>query len=134
MIDGQQRVTALRAAIAGQPVVGKRYQKKRIVVSFNPLTEEFATLTPAIKNSSQWIHDISEIFAGTSQLTFLRRYFEKNPDADEGQVEAAVGKLANIEHAQVGVISLNDDLDVETVAEIFVRINAKGCRFPALIS
>lgn len=126
LIDGQQRVTALRAAIAGQPVVGKRYQKKRIVVSFNPLTEEFATLTPAIKNSSQWIHDISEIFAGTSQLTFLRRYFEKNPDADEGQVEAAVGKLANIEHAQVGVISLNDDLDVETVAEIFVRINAKG--------
>lgn len=126
LIDGQQRVTALRAAIAGQPVVGKRYQKKRIVVSFNPLTEEFATLTPAIRNSSQWIHDISEIFAGTSQLTFLRRYFEKNPDADEGQVEAAVGKLANIEHAQVGVISLNDDLDVETVAEIFVRINAKG--------
>lgn len=126
LIDGQQRVTALRAAVAGQPVVGKRYQKKRIAIAFNPLTEEFATRTPAISNSSQWIHDISEFFSGTSQLTFLRHYFDKNPGVDEGQVEAAVAKLAGIEHAQVGVISLNDDLDVETVAEIFVRINAKG--------
>lgn len=126
LIDGQQRVTALRAAIAGQPVVGKHYEKKRIAISFNPLTEEFATRTPAISNSSQWIHDISDFFSGSSQLTFLRRYFEKNPDADEQQVEAAVARLAGIEHAQVGVISLADNLDVDTVAEIFVRINAKG--------
>ncbi|PFG54322.1 uncharacterized protein DUF262 [Marinobacter sp. LV10R520-4] len=126
LIDGQQRVTALRAAIAGQPVVGKRYENKRIAISFNPLTEEFATRTPAIGKSSQWIHDISEFFSGASQLTFLRKYFDKNPDADEGQVEAAVAKLAGIEHAQVGVISLADNLDVDTVAEIFVRINAKG--------
>ncbi|GAA0794691.1 GmrSD restriction endonuclease domain-containing protein [Marinobacterium sediminicola] len=126
LIDGQQRVTALRAAIAGQPVVGKRYEKKRIAISFNPLTEEFATRTPAISNSSQWIHDISEFFSGSSQLTFLRKYFDKNPDADEAQVEAAVARLAGIEHAQVGVISLADNLDVDTVAEIFVRINAKG--------
>ncbi|MEX0827614.1 MAG: DUF262 domain-containing protein [Haliea sp.] len=126
LIDGQQRVTALRAAIAGQPVVGKRYEKKRITISFNPLTEEFATRTPAISNSNQWIHDISEFFSGTSQLTFLRRYFKKNSGADERQVEAAVARLAGIEHAQVGVISLADNLDVDTVAEIFVRINAKG--------
>lgn len=126
LIDGQQRVTALRAAIAGQFVIGQRYEKKRIAISFNPLTEEFATLTPAIRNSSQWIHDISEFFSGTGQLTFLRRYFESNPDADEKQVEAAITRLADIQHAQVGVISLADNLDVDTVAEIFVRINAKG--------
>ncbi|MGO2009608.1 GmrSD restriction endonuclease domain-containing protein [Vreelandella alkaliphila] len=126
LIDGQQRVTALRAAVAGQPVVGKRYQKKRIAIAFNPLAEEFATRTPAISNSRQWIDDISEFFSGGSQLSFLRRYFNANPDAEEEQVESAINKLAGIEHAQVGVISLNDDLDVETVAEIFVRINAKG--------
>lgn len=126
LIDGQQRVTALRAAVAGQPVVGKRYQKKRIAIAFNPVTEEFATRTPAISNSRQWIDDISEFFSGTSQLSFLRRYFEANPDVDEEKVETAINKLAGIEHAQVGVISLADDLDVETVSEIFVRINAKG--------
>lgn len=126
LIDGQQRVTALRAAIAGQVVIGKRYQEKRIVISFNPITEEFATKTPAIAKSNQWIHDISELYSGTSQLTFLRNYTEKNPGVDEAKVEASVMSLAAIEHAQVGVISLADDLDVETVAEIFVRINAKG--------
>ncbi|MCG5547527.1 GmrSD restriction endonuclease domain-containing protein [Halorhodospira halochloris] len=126
LIDGQQRVTALRAAVAGQPVVGDRYQKRRIAVAFNPLTEEFATRTPAISNSPQWIDDISEFFSATSQMTFLRRYLDRNPGVDEVQVEKAIAHLAGIEHAQVGVISLDDDLDVETVAEIFVRINAKG--------
>ncbi|TQE98161.1 MAG: DUF262 domain-containing protein, partial [Spiribacter salinus] len=126
LIDGQQRVTALRAAIAGQSVVGKRYQKKRIVIAFNPITEEFATSTPAIRKSKQWIHDVSEFYSGTSQLTFLRNYFKNNPESDEEKVEASVTRLAAVEHAQVGVISLADDLDVETVAEIFVRINAKG--------
>ncbi|WP_138441211.1 GmrSD restriction endonuclease domain-containing protein [Marinobacter alexandrii] len=126
LIDGQQRVTALRAAIAGQPVVGRQYDKRRIAISFNPLTEEFATRTPAISNSSQWIHDISEFFSGNSQLTFLRQYFDRNPGVDEAQVESAVTRLAAIENAQVGVISLADNLDVDTVAEIFVRINAKG--------
>ena len=126
LIDGQQRVTALRAAIAGQPVVGKQYQKKRIVISFNPISEEFATLTPAIRKSNVWIHDISVLFSGASQLTFLREYFEKNPDVNEGAVETSITRLVGISNAQVGVISLADNLDVETVAEIFVRINAKG--------
>lgn len=127
LIDGQQRVTALRAAIAGLSVIGKRYEKKKIAISFNPLTEEFATRTPAICNSSQWIHDISDFFSGGSQLAFLRQYFAKNQDVvDEEKIEAAVEKLAGIEHSQVGVISLADDLDVDTVSEIFVRINAKG--------
>ncbi len=31
-----------------------------------------------------------------------------------------------IKNAQIGIISLNDDLDVETVSEIFIRINSKG--------
>ena len=44
LIDGQQRITALRAAVAGLPVVNKRYKKVRIVIAFNPVTEEFATL------------------------------------------------------------------------------------------
>lgn len=107
-------------------MIGKRYEEKRIVISFNPQTEEFATLTPAIGNSNQWIHNISEFYSGTSQLTFLWDYFQKNDNANKTQVETAVTRLASIVHAQVGVISLADNLDVETVAEIFVRINAKG--------
>src|SRR5215213_1439192 len=52
LIDGQQRVTALRAAVAGLPVIDKKYRKVRIVIAFNPVTEDFATLTPVLKKDS----------------------------------------------------------------------------------
>ena len=58
LIDGQQRITALRAAVAGLPVINKRYKPVRILIAFNPITEEFATLTPVIRKSPEWIADI----------------------------------------------------------------------------
>ena len=33
---------------------------------------------------------------------------------------------SSMKNAQIGIIALADDLDVETVAEIFIRINSKG--------
>src|SRR5215217_7326211 len=39
LIDGQQRITALRAAVAGLKVIDKRYKAVRIVIAFNPITE-----------------------------------------------------------------------------------------------
>ena len=41
-------------------------------------------------------------------------------------VAASIARLEAIKNAQIGIISLNDDLDVETVSEIFIRINSKG--------
>src|SRR5690606_21981996 len=37
LIDGQQRVTALTAAIAGQQVVNQDYQQVRIRIAFHPI-------------------------------------------------------------------------------------------------
>ena len=59
LIDGQQRITALRAAVAGLPVVDRHYRQVRIKIAFNPVTREFATLTPVIQKNSEWISDIS---------------------------------------------------------------------------
>lgn len=36
-VDGQRRITALQAAIVGQPVIGSNYRKKRIKIAFHPL-------------------------------------------------------------------------------------------------
>lgn len=126
LIDGQQRITALRAAVAGLPVVNKRYKSVRIAISFNPVTEVFQTRTPFFTRDPEWISDISEYFDSISQFTFIKKYLERNPEADATVVETALGRLAAIKNAQIGVISLADDLDVETVAEIFIRINSKG--------
>lgn len=126
LIDGQQRITALRAAVAGLKVVNKRYKSVRIIIAFNPVTEQFATLTPVIAKNPEWISDISELFNTTAIFGFVRTYFEANPDVDHTAVETNITRLVAIKNAQIGIISLNDDLDVETVSEIFIRINSKG--------
>jgi hypothetical protein len=126
LIDGQQRITALRAAVAGLPVINKKYKSVRIVIAFNPMTEEFATLTPVIDKNPQWISDISTYFNSESQLSFAREYTEANPEVDAKVFEKHLARLEGIKNAQIGIISLADDLDVETVSEIFIRINSKG--------
>jgi len=127
LIDGQQRITALRAAIAGEPVVNDEYKEIRVKISFNPLTEIFATFTPAIGKNSEWISDISEFMSKDSgRFSFVRDYCEKNPQADRDFIERNIERLLEIKNKNVGCIELTNDLDIETVTEIFIRINSKG--------
>ncbi|GAA4129688.1 DUF262 domain-containing protein [Nocardioides fonticola] len=126
LIDGQQRITALRAAVAGMKVIDKKYRSVRIVIAFNPITEEFATRTPVLAKDPQWIADISDYFNAESPLSFAREYLERNPEVDPKTFETNLARLERIKNAQIGIIGLADDLDVETVSEIFIRINSKG--------
>ena len=48
VIDGQQRLSALVAALYGVQVVDKNYEKREIKISFNPLTKAVAVWTTAI--------------------------------------------------------------------------------------
>ena len=79
LIDGQQRITALRAAVAGLPVVNKRYKKVHVVIAFNPVTEEFATLTPVLAKDPKWVADISEFYNAPSAFGLISDYFTANP-------------------------------------------------------
>lgn len=127
LIDGQQRVTALTAAIIGQQVINKDYRKVRISIAFNPLDERFEVSNPAITKNTAWISDVAPIISGQTRLTkAIREYIEANPDADEEKVEESLSNLTAIAKKQIGLIELSHDLDIETVTEIFIRINSKG--------
>lgn len=126
LIDGQQRITAMTAALVGQHVVDKRYKRKRIKVGFNPITERFATLTPVIERDPAWISDVADFINATSTFSATKAYIEANPEADVASVEQSLQRLSAIKQAQVGIITLAEDLDIETVTEIFIRINSKG--------
>ena len=127
LIDGQQRVTALTAAILGEYVIDKTYKRVKIKIAFNPLTERFEVQNPAILKDKVWLHDISEAINGSAGiLKLVRSYLEANPGVDEDQVEKAFTNLINIPKKQIGIIELAHDLDIETVTEIFIRINSKG--------
>jgi len=125
LIDGQQRITALTAAVLGQYVINKTYQRVKIKIAFNPINERFEVQNPAILKDKTWLHDISEVING-SVLKIVREYLKLNPDADEELVEKTITKLINIPKKQIGLIELSPDLDIETVTEIFIRINSKG--------
>lgn len=126
LIDGQQRVTAMTAALVGEPIVDKDYKRKRVRIAFNPMKEEFETTTPVILRDPQWIPDVAEFFQSTNMMKFTRDYLARNPGVDEDQVDGALQRLASMKNAQVGVITLHEDLDINTVTEIFIRINSKG--------
>ena len=127
LIDGQQRVTALLASLLGKEIVDKNYQKRRITIAFHPGEEKFEVSNPAIRRDKEWIADIAEIFApDTKILRFLDKYCEANQSVDKDKIYDRLERLQGIYHNSLGLIDLNADLDVETVAEIFVRINSKG--------
>lgn len=126
LIDGQQRVTALSAAIKGRPVVDRDYKTKRIIIAYNPLTEEFATQTPAILKDSSWLPDISVFLDSSDFVGTFNKYRDDNPNADYDTVQNNLQKLFAIKRKQIGHIELQEHLDIDTVTEIFIRINSSG--------
>lgn len=128
LIDGQQRVTALQAAVAGLMVTGEDYKKKRIQIAFNPVTETFEVSNPAIKKDNRWIPDIAEIFTPTfSEWSFIPNYCQVNNLAGQEQkVASAINKLKSIYNISIGVTDLSQTLTIDEVTDIFIRINSQG--------
>ena len=127
LIDGQQRVTALTTALVGKPVTDKSYNQVVMKIAFHPLEEKFEVLNPAIKKNKDWIHDIAEIIRPDfSVVQFIRSYLEKNPCVDEAKIEQNIQRLKAIVMRPIGLIELDHDLEIDTVTEIFIRINSKG--------
>jgi hypothetical protein len=127
LIDGQQRVTALTAAILGQYVINKNYQRIKIKIAFNPIDERFEVQNPAILKDKVWLHDITDAFSGKiSLLKLVRDYLALNHEINEDLIENAFSKLISIVKKPIGMIELAPELDIETVTEIFIRINSKG--------
>lgn len=127
LIDGQQRITALMAALLGHEVVTKDYETVRIRIAFHPQEEHFEVANPAIRKDVAWIEDIADVFGPDASITELTdSYSEKNPSADRRRVSRVLEKLRKIVYNHVGVIELAEDLDIETVTEIFIRVNSYG--------
>ncbi|ROL62311.1 DUF262 domain-containing protein [Bacteroidetes/Chlorobi group bacterium ChocPot_Mid] len=127
LIDGQQRVTALSAAILGNYVINKEYQRVRIKISFNPIKEQFEVFNTAIEKDHSWIADVSYLFLpDTNVLTVVEDYCLKNEISDRMLIFNKINNLIKIVSKQIGLIELDSDLDIEVVTEIFIRINSQG--------
>lgn len=131
LIDGQQRITALMTAIAGNEVLDKNFNKGKIKIAFNPVTDDetkrFAVQDASHLKNKKWIPDISIIFSSKfKQRAFENEYTQNNPDVDIDELSETLTKLKGIANRQIGVIELDHTLDIDEVTEIFIRINSKG--------
>ncbi len=129
LIDGQQRVTALMAAILGQEVVTDEYEKVHIRIAFHPIEERFEVANPAIQKDVTWIPDVAKVFDPEMGLVdIIDSYVERNGVDDRKKISKSIEKLRKITNNHVGVIELDADLDIETVTEIFIRVNSAGAQ------
>lgn len=129
LIDGQQRITALQAAIVGEPVIGSNYRKKRIQIAFHPIEQRFEVANSAIEKDGSWIPDIAPLYQpGFDSFNFVINYCTKNQLSDDMRsfVNDVITKLQQIQNNNLGVIELSHQLDITQVTEIFIRINSKG--------
>lgn len=134
MIDGQQRVTALMTSIVGTDVMDSDFKKHRIKISFNPLAsdddeEKFKVQTPAVLKDKRWIADISEVFKPDfDSFEFVQNYCEINPGVLHKDLNRIIMRLVEIKNRQIGIITLSNEITIDEVTEIFIRINSQGTK------
>lgn len=134
MIDGQQRITALMTSIAGYEVTNSDFKKYRIKISFNPLAseddeEKFKVQTPAVLKDKKWIADIAEVFkTDFDSFEFVQNYCEINEGVKTKDLNKSIMRLIDIKNRQIGIISLSNELSIDEVTEIFIRINSQGTK------
>lgn len=141
VIDGQQRLTALLAAMYGVTIKDKDYKERKIRISFNPLTREFAVWTQAYERNPEWISEISSVFSADQEhnISKFRKAFiksanesrEKNGEAmltedEEDLIEENINDLLNLGIYSLPTLKINSKADEEDVADIFVRVNSGG--------
>lgn len=128
LIDGQQRITALQAAIAGLLITDANYRKKPIRIAFNPQTEQFEVCNPAIEKDVRWVPDISRIFdVSFNQYAFVGEYCQKNNlVGHEAEINNTIMRLTSIKAISLGVTELSQALSIDEVTDIFIRINSQG--------
>ena len=68
VIDGQQRLTSLLAAIKGLKVKDKNFKERRIRICYNPIESIFEVWTQAFEKDANWISDISEVYKADDEF------------------------------------------------------------------
>ena len=141
VIDGQQRLTALLAAMEGVKIKDKDYKERYIKISFNPINRDFKVWSQAYERSAEYISAVSEVFAADkahSVAKFRKQYIKNVNDArarngeplltedDEIAIEENINALLDLNVYSLPTLRISAQADEEDVSDIFVRVNSGG--------
>ena len=130
LIDGQQRVTALMTALLGTKVLDDEYKERVIKIAYNPFAEGdesiFEVQDQSHLKSKKWVADISMFFNDSfDSFEYVQKYCSENPEMNPSVFNKKVNSVRDILTKELGVI-VSSTLDIETVTDVFIRINSKG--------
>jgi len=138
IIDGQQRLTSLYAVIKGKKVMNSKFNEKKIVISYRPLTNKFEVGTNATKKDPEWIYNISDLFASstykytTKFIKDLKEYRESKEevlsDEEEQIIADNIDEVFGLNKYTLPIFSIKSNAEEEDVSEIFVRVNSGGVK------
>jgi len=132
IVDGQQRLTSLYAVIKGKPVLRENYEREQIEISFNPLEQRFEVPDAASRRSSEWIHNISDVWNTNNIIQFTIDFVKKLKESkeitaeEESLIQNNIGRLHNLRDFPFSALKLSANMNEEEVAQVFVRINSTG--------
>ena len=141
VIDGQQRLTSLLAAMTGVPVKNKDFKEKRIKICYNPLTKEFFVWSQINENDTRLISDIAEVYKADENHAVpklrkavikqinegrVKNELDKLTDEEEELIESNINALLDLKQYTIPTLRILSTADEEDVAEIFRRVNSGG--------
>lgn len=141
VIDGQQRLTSLLAAMTGVPVKNKDFKEKRIKICYNPLTKEFFVWSQINDNDTRLISDIAEVYKADENHAVpklrkavikqinegrVKNELDKLTDEEEELIESNINALLDLKQYTIPTLRILSTADEEDVAEIFRRVNSGG--------
>ncbi len=135
IVDGQQRLTSLYAVMTASEVIRSDFSRERIRIAFDPLAERFEVANAATAQDRAFISDISEMWKpGANVFKVAGDYLAElgavrtlTPD-ETNRIQTAIGRLLNLSAHPFDALVLTAEATVDTVAEVFVRINGQGAK------
>lgn len=135
IVDGQQRLTSLYAVFRGKKVLDENYRERQIEIAFRPRDGRFDVADAAIRRDSEWIANISELWAsGKSSYQMVKGFLKGLQDktalteAEEEQISHNLDRLFDLQKFPFTALEIASSVDEEQVADIFVRINSEGVK------
>lgn len=134
IVDGQQRLTSLYAVMKGAEVTFADYSRGKIAIAFRPRDGRFEVVDAAIEKDPEFIPDITRLWTEEEHWKvtehFLERLAQARPEAmvdgDETRLRDAVGRLSALDDYPFEAVQIGHEVDQESVAEIFLRVNSGG--------
>lgn len=141
VIDGQQRLTSLIAAMQGIQVTDKNFKKRNIRISFNPLQGKFEVWTAAYEKDTEWIPDISAVYLAEDNHTlrpFTKELIKRINEGREKKnlellsedeldvIDDSIRNILSLRDYTIPTLKIKGSASEEDVAEIFKRVNSGG--------